>query len=271
MQQLSGLTARDLFTDLLERRRVPVADISDVPVEETEFYHPLVRELEFTHFNDIYDTLIYSRLIARALRLCPGATRVVDFGAGSSIPTLLALKETAREIETLAVDVDPEAISVGARNAHHLGLGDRYTFKLADMEGVLRSSTLKRGGDLIVSNPPYIAVPPAELGRHFVPIDGGPDGCRYLRELINQDYPSGTGLALLWGSLTCPQEILPIIEERYELLHLEAWRVHFGEYTSAAVVERYLERMNEEGQVYFERDADGQARQLVLGMVLRVP
>ncbi len=248
-----------------------IPDYTNVPIEDsgilTEFNkYPL----GLTHFEDLYDTIFYSNLIAKAIDLARDPRLIIDCGAGSSIPTLLALKKASRsDIRIIAVDIDPEAKVVGRRNAEALGLADRYTFFEKPMEEILESEVVRGQRTLLVSNPPYIPAPDSVTDHSMVPVNGGEDGSRYLLDILSQYYPAGTTLALLWGSLTSPLEVLPLMRERFEVLHVDAVRIHFGKYTKDPVIHDHLLRLRREGKVVFDGDREAGESQLVLGTIIR--
>jgi hypothetical protein len=259
--------AQTMFHHLLTHHVQEVIDYVNLPLEQTGLIDELPPKMEMTHFNDPYDTLIYSRLITRALALHPAVRTVIDLGAGSSLPTLLALRANPG-ISAIAVDIDAEAISVGQKNAKRFGLSQRYTFVQSDIASAIKEISTGPS-TLVVSNPPYIATPSAIEDHFFTPIDGGVKGSDYLLQILKQQHPTGTPLAILWGSLTCPEEIIPLIAERYEIIHQEAYRIHFGVYTRHPLIKPYLYQLREQGRVYFEGDEEKGEVQLVLGTILR--
>jgi methylase of polypeptide subunit release factors len=259
--------AQTMFHHLLANHVQEVIDYVNLPLEQTGLIDQLPPKIEMTHFNDPYDTLIYSRLIRRALELNSQVRTVLDLGAGSSLSTLLALRANPG-ISTIAVDIDSEAILVGQNNAERFGLSQGYTFLQSDICSALKEISTGPS-TLVVSNPPYIATPSEIEDHFFTPIDGGVKGSDYLLQILKQQHPTGTPLALLWGSLTCPDEIIPLIAERYEIIHLEAYRIHFGIYTQHPLIRPYLYHMRDKGIVYFEGDEKKGEVQLVLGTILR--
>jgi SAM-dependent methyltransferase len=262
--------AKNLFEQYIFSQVKTIPNLTQVPLEKTGLVNEFFPSLEMTHFDDRYDTLIYSELICKALELSPEVSTILDLGAGSSIPTLLALKKSGRlDVSTIAVDIDEEALEVGKRNAQWLGLSDQYTFWQADIQSVLRSPVAHGPKTLIVSNPPYIPTPLGITDHYFTPINGGEDGSRYILKTLEQDYLPGTIIALLWGSLTSPFEILPLIEERFEILHQEAHRIHFGKYTSRPVIHQHLEELLLQGRIFFEKDDKWGAIQYVFGTILK--
>ena len=89
-------------------------------------------------------------LIAAALK--SGGERILDLGTGSGciLVTLLAEMSDATGV---GVDLSPAALKVAARNADQNGVGDRASFVCSNWsEGVAGPF------DLVVSNPPYIAM-----------------------------------------------------------------------------------------------------------------
>src|SRR5690554_5033341 len=104
--------------------------------------------MELTHFKDI-DTFLYSMLIEKALEISPEVEQLVDFGAGSSLPTLCALnkyrsKYSNKKFSVVAVDIDPKAMEVSKRNAQRMGLADFYEFYEGSMESFWSSELAKK-------------------------------------------------------------------------------------------------------------------------------
>lgn len=253
--------------DFLDKHIDEIINLSHVEIQATGLAHEFNKcQLELTHFNDLYDTLLYSRLIARAISENPKLEQIVDLGAGSSVPTLCALKQAKRDdISVLAVDIDPNAISVSWKNAKKMGLEKSYTFFQTSMELMNLPEAVLGKNSLIVSNPPYIPAPKYLDDYQYLPIDGGRDGAKYLVNILNQNYSKDTELALFWGSLSNPAMIISLIEEKYDVLHVDATRVHFGEYTTQPEIKKYLYKLKEEGVVFFEEDET----QIVIGTILR--
>ena len=263
--------AKDFFSHFVATYTNEFDDYTNVPIEETELYADYRKfPLDLTHFNDLYDTLIYSRLIRKALELQEAPKFLIDFGAGSSVPTLLAIKQSKfADLKTIAVDIDPEALKVSKLNAEALGLTDSYIFQEGSMKSFLQNSTFVRGDTIVVSNPPYIPAPPNTTDYHLIPINGGIDGAEYLLDILNYEHPPGTTLALLWGSLSNPLRVIPLILEKYDILHMNAIKIHFGNYTKLPHINSHLYELREKGMVVFDNDEINGETQIVIGSILR--
>lgn len=142
--QAVAAEAAERFRQLLSRR------LSHEPVSRIlgarEFYGR-----EFLVTPDVLDPRPDTEtLIAAALPLIDGKSRILDLGAGSGaiIVTLLAERNGASGV---AVDISLAALAVAGRNAALLGVADRLRL----VEGSWFSGVDGRF-DLIVSNPPYI-------------------------------------------------------------------------------------------------------------------
>jgi release factor glutamine methyltransferase len=83
-----------------------------------------------------------------ALAVGRGAGRMVDVGTGSGALAVTLQLETGAA--TIATDISPAAVAVGAANARNLGA--RVGFVVCD----LLSGIADLSVDLIVSNPPYV-------------------------------------------------------------------------------------------------------------------
>lgn len=264
------MNAKDLFQNHILDKVSNVNELSHKSLSECGLNESEIAELKLTHFDDIYDTLLYSRLIQRALEFSPQVKTIIDLGSGSSIPSLLAIKNSCRQdVKTIAVDIDPEARSVGQENARILGLSHRYSFHQQRMEDAIADLGPFDETNLIVSNPPYIATPTHLQEKFFIPVNGGVYGDHYLLKILNQSYVEGVSIALLWGSLTSPKDVLPLMQAKFELIHTEAHRIHFGNYTTKEPLRSHLYRLRDQGEVFFENDDELGEVQLVFGTILK--
>ena len=80
------------------------------------------------------------------------AVTVLDLGTGSGILAVTLMAEWPKA-QALATDISPAALAVAGKNAAHYDIGDRLSFAQSNwFEGVQGEF------DLIVANPPYIAM-----------------------------------------------------------------------------------------------------------------
>ncbi|HWQ70447.1 MAG TPA: peptide chain release factor N(5)-glutamine methyltransferase, partial [Patescibacteria group bacterium] len=115
---------------------------------------------------------------------------IVDLGTGCGAIALALAVELPRAL-IYAIDRSPGACRIARRNIGTLGLMGRVRCVQGDLLEPLRTIDAGGGCDLIVSNPPYI---PSDACRVLAPeitayepveaIDGGPDGLRYYRRII---------------------------------------------------------------------------------------
>jgi release factor glutamine methyltransferase len=116
--------------------------------------------------------------------------RIVDLGTGCGA-IALALATEIPLGRVYALDRSRAALRIASRNATALGLAGRVHFLAGDLFEPLRTARGGGGFDLIVSNPPYIAsgalawLPP-EIAAYepLEALDGGPDGMRFHRRII---------------------------------------------------------------------------------------
>jgi release factor glutamine methyltransferase len=123
-------------------------------------------------------------VVETALRVAPGASRIVDVGTGSGA-IAIALARELPSATVVALDVDPDALDVAREN------GARHAPRIAAVRGDLLAACREASVDVVVSNPPYVAT--ADLAglapevRDHEPrraLDGGPDGLDVVRRLV---------------------------------------------------------------------------------------
>lgn len=135
--------------------------------------------------------LLVEQMIAAGRRLWPAGTPLAaDIGCGSgAIAVTLAARCPGWKVT--AVDVSPDALDVARGNARANGVGDRVTFYEGDLlEPYIRKQLPV---DILVSNPPYIETgdlpglqPEVRLYEPVLALDGGPDGLRFYRAILDQ-------------------------------------------------------------------------------------
>lgn len=134
----------------------------------------------------LVDTLI------KKIRSRPSVSevRVLDLGTGSG-NIAVALAKACPCAQVTAVDVSPMALELARQNAIENGVSGQIRFVCEDM-GIFCKTCGEIYGpyDIIVSNPPYIPTPnlaalPRDVRREpRLALDGGPDGFRFYRYLL---------------------------------------------------------------------------------------
>ena len=130
------------------------------------------------------ETVVTATLAAIAAREPSDRTlRIADLGTGSGA-ILLALLSELPNTFGIGTDVSPRALTIARDNARRLG-STRAAFVACDMAAALRAPF-----DVIVSNPPYVALgdlaalpPDVRLFDPHLALDGGPDGLRCYRTI----------------------------------------------------------------------------------------
>jgi len=120
------------------------------------------------------------------------ALTIVDLGTGCGAIALALAVEMPHAL-VYAIDRSPGACRIARRNIESLGLTSRVHCVQGDLLDPLRTIDAGGGCDLIVSNPPYIpsgacsALSP-EIATYepIEALDGGPDGLRYYRRIIEE-------------------------------------------------------------------------------------
>jgi len=87
-------------------------------------------------------------VVETALRVAPGARRILDVGCGSGI--LAVTLQLEMQATAFATDISPAAIQVAVRNAQ--ALGAPVEFVVCDLISAIAAGSM----DLVVSNPPYV-------------------------------------------------------------------------------------------------------------------
>jgi len=119
---------------------------------------------------------------ALVLDLCTGAGNVA-----------LGLAHAEPAATVIGADLSHEAVDLAGRNARHLGLEGRVSFRQGDLYAPFEEARFMGSVDVITCNPPYISsakVPlmSREIAEHepSLAFDGGPFGVNILMRLIAQ-------------------------------------------------------------------------------------
>ncbi len=126
-------------------------------------------------------------IVEEALRECPAPARIADLGCGSGILAVTLALEYPRA-RVLAADCSPAALALSHSNARRHGVLGRTAFVAADWLAAIGAARF----DLVVANPPYIALAerdalPARV-REFEPREAlfaGSDGLSEIRRLLD--------------------------------------------------------------------------------------
>ena len=119
---------------------------------------------------------------------------MLELGTGSgNIP--VAIAKHCRYAQITSVDISRDALEVAQKNAVNNGVRERVQLIRSDMLAWLRSCIRQnRSYDLIIANPPYVptvqlAHLPDDVKREpQLALDGGADGLRYYRAIIDCAY-----------------------------------------------------------------------------------
>jgi release factor glutamine methyltransferase len=86
-----------------------------------------------------------------------GSPRILDVGTGSGCIAVALLRQVP-EATSVATDVSPAALAVARTNAERHGVADRLTLVEADRLALPGEVVPDGGFDVLVCNPPYVAV-----------------------------------------------------------------------------------------------------------------
>lgn len=260
----------EMLNKFLAKNDAIISSISQETTTAEDVLKGVGVPLRFSQFVALHDTLMYSKLIEQVLHYVPTneQRKLIDLGAGSSVPTIRALKlhPEYKKIVVDAVDVDDAALQIGHDNAHVAGMADRYSFSQQDM-GSYMAGLESSKAHIFITNPPYMPIPP-DRGDHFLlPVNGGPDGTKYLEMILRAEMKPGTLLGIRWCSLTNPLKMINLIEGDFEVLYVDAQNAPYGTY--AKMISEYLEELHQCGTICLKRDSNGNRSFMFIGCVLR--
>jgi hypothetical protein len=259
-----------MFESFLRRHGAYESTITQESVRPADLTSGYSEPLQLTSFKALHDTLMYAVLVEKMLAFIPPSleVQIIDLGAGSSVPTIRALSKSAghNRVRVVAVDIDGAAIEISKNNVTLAGAAARYTFVQDDMLHFLSEWRFCEG-DVLISNPPYMPIPAVLNDPFYLPVNGGPDGMKYLEPILTSPVRKGTMIAIRWCSLTNPRRMIEMIESDYEVLYLDAHVAPFGTY--ARLTEKYLEEQQRAGLAAYITDPDGTKRFTFVGSLLR--
>lgn len=213
-------------------------------------------------FQDPRDTETISAVGLQAVR---PRDSVLELGPGSGISANAFSKQGgARKVTGLEIS----AASVAHAQATYSS--PSVAFHLADYaalstEQILSSYLNGEKPDLVVSNPPYVP----SLGHGtglFRTIDGGTDGLRFIRRVIEIASHYGSRLAFILGSYSNPLEAFQILEAQgYQITQLTFSVLPFGDFSKANQTQ--ILNLEREGKAFLLRNVyPGQLAYVAIGM-----
>ena len=154
-----------------------------------------------------------------AIGLPPASTAgraVLDVCCGSGIQAIVAAAHGAADV--LATDVSERAVRFTSFNAALNALGRVLRTAVGGCFEPARGERF----DVVLANPPFVAVPHAEIVRPALYVSGGVDGADVVRELVRGAAAAGEGGVLRAGGCLLLVAQLPNIETAHEWLSLAA-------------------------------------------------
>jgi methylase of polypeptide subunit release factors len=151
------------------------------------------------------DTYRFVRFVSEQLAaLRPEPRSVVDMGTGSGAGAIAAARLLPGARVT-AVDVNPAALKLAGINAQAAGV---------DVETVC-ASTVPRGADLIIANPPYIIDPGRRAYRDGGELLGGQVALEWVRQGLQALTPGGA--MLLYAGASVVNGNAPLVDALREI------------------------------------------------------
>ncbi|MEF3305100.1 peptide chain release factor N(5)-glutamine methyltransferase [Paenibacillus sp. GYB003] len=180
---------RDRWRAMLERRAAgePVQYITG----EQPFYGLTFRVTPDVLIPRPETELLVERIVELGSKRWPGGSPLVaDIGCGSGAISV-ALAAACSSWNITATDISRDALDVARENAVRNGVGERLKLFHGDLLEVYVRERMPI--DILVSNPPYIETgdipglqPEVRLHEPVLALDGGPDGLRFYRRIVEQ-------------------------------------------------------------------------------------
>jgi methylase of polypeptide subunit release factors len=163
------------------------------------------------------DTYRFARALRSSMADIQAAASftIIDIGCGSGAGGLhaAALMGSGVHVDVILSDINPKALRYSQINARLNGIADVRTI-LSDV-----FEQINEGGDLILSNPPYLVDRSARLYRHGGGELGFDLSVRIVEDSIDRLYPGGrlflnTGTPVIDGTDTFLAAVRPRLESR---------------------------------------------------------
>lgn len=225
-----------------------VAHQETVPIQMLLPPQAFVRPSDPTVFHDPADTATF---VGAIQVLSNGNSTILNLGTGGGADSFQAANTAAF---VMGVDTSATAIasasSTYARDNLHFNQFDYFTHGPVELMRLWPSDKLPPS--ILASNPPY--VPCVSSATCPSPtMYGGPDGIRFVREVINYGavlkIPK---IALTIGSYSSPREVVAYLKDHgYSPVHVTLTPVAFGAYSKANL--EHIKRLESEGRAILWR------------------
>ncbi len=200
-------------------------------------------------FMDPRDT---ETVAAVGLSLVRPGDHVLDLGSGSGIPTQSYVLQGGAGY-AVGLDVSPE----GIQHAQSKYGSENLVFALGDYTQLTPQQIIDRhfhgkAPDVVVSNPPY--VPSVGVGEGLLrTINGGPDGLRFIRRVIEIGAATKARLGFITGSYSSPVDAFQILKSKgYRVTGLTFSVLPFGDFSETN--REQILRLESQGKAYLLRD-----------------
>ncbi|KAG2454859.1 hypothetical protein HYH02_000690 [Chlamydomonas schloesseri] len=184
---------------------------------------------------------------------CSGSTgaagfKVVEFGTGDGTPVVNALMKTKFDGVVHGFELNPTSAELAREHAAAFGLQDRYQVHTGCFYAGTRSpGSPAAGAGCLVSNPPYLPAPDADI---LMPeLHGGSDGAGLTRDLLSLRYPYAM---LLVASYSNPAAVLRhAAAAGYRVVDFLVTPLPFGTYSSQPKVRNWIAAMRARGEAFY--------------------